>query len=117
MELPRFRFPRKVKPPPFLVSPARWNLREGALTVKDSSVIGQGTLLINGGLTVAVTSADGYSLDAGSTLGTINLDGGTATLAAALTLNGGSLSFGALSTDTAALTVNSVAGTALRLSR
>lgn len=86
-------------------------LREGALTVKDSSVIGQGTLLINGGLTVAVTSADGYSLDAGSTLGTINLDGGTATLAAALTLNGGSLSFGALSTDTAALTVNSVAGT------
>lgn len=53
-------------------------LREGALTVKDSSVIGQGTLLINGGLTVAVTSADGYSLDAGSTLGTINLDGGTA---------------------------------------
>ena len=86
-------------------------LREGALTVKDSSVIGQGTLLINGGLTVAVTSGDGYSLDAGSTLGTINLDGGTATLAAALTLNGGSLSFGALSTDTAALTVNSVAGT------
>ena len=58
-----------------------------------------------------MTSADGYSLDAGSTLGTINLDGGTATLAAALTLNGGSLSFGALSTDTAALTVNSVAGT------
>lgn len=32
-------------------------------------------------------------------------------MAAALTLNGGSLSFGALSTDTAALTVNSVAGT------
>ncbi|WP_354830782.1 autotransporter-associated beta strand repeat-containing protein [Akkermansia muciniphila] len=87
-------------------------LREGALTVKDSSVIGQGTLLIGGGLTVAVTSADGYSLDAGSTLATTNIGGGTATLSAALTLNGGSLNFGTLSEDTAALTVNSVSGTA-----
>ena len=87
-------------------------LREGALTVKDSSVIGQGTLLIGGGLTVAVTSADGYSLDAGSTLATTNIGGGTATLSAALILNGGSLSFGSLSEDTAALTVNSVSGTA-----
>ena len=87
-------------------------LREGNLTVKDSSVIGQGTLLIGGGLNVAVTSDTGYSLDAGSTLGTTNIAGGTATLGAALTLNGGALSFDSLSTDTAALTVNSVTGTA-----
>ena len=85
-------------------------LREGDLTVKDSSVIGQGTLLIGGGLSVAVTSENGYSLDAGSTLGTTNIAGGTATLGAALTLNGGVLSFDSLSTDTAALTVNSVSG-------
>ena len=85
-------------------------LREGGLTVKDSSVIGQGTLLIGGGLSVAVTSENGYSLDAGSTLGTTNIAGGTATLGAALTLNGGVLSFDSLSTDTAALTVNSVNG-------
>ncbi|KAA3197621.1 hypothetical protein F1984_12605, partial [Akkermansia sp. BIOML-A46] len=85
-------------------------LREGSLTVKDSSVIGQGTLLIGGGLSVAVTSENGYSLDAGSTLGTTNIAGGTATLGAVLTLNGGVLSFDSLSTDTAALTVNSVNG-------
>lgn len=88
-------------------------LRGGSLTVKDSSVIGQGTLLIGGGLTVTVTSADGYALNAGSTLATTNIAGGTATLSAALTLNGGSLKFDGLSTDTAGLTVNSVSGNAV----
>lgn len=55
-------------------------LRGGGLTVKDSSVIGQGALLIGGGLTVNVTSADGYVLNAGSTLGATGISGGTATL-------------------------------------
>ena len=85
-------------------------LREGGLTVKDSSVIGQGALLIGGGLTVNVTSADGYVLNAGSTLGSTGLSGGTATLSAGLTLNGGTLSFSSLDSETAALTVNSISG-------
>lgn len=85
-------------------------LREGGLTVKDSSVIGQGALLIGGGLTVNVTSADGYVLNAGSTLGSTGISGGTATLSAGLTLNGGILSFSSLDADTAALTVNSISG-------
>lgn len=85
-------------------------LREGGLTVKDSSVIGQGSLLIGGGLTVNVTSADGYVLNAGATLGSTGIAGGTATLSAGLTLNGGALSFSSLDSETAALTVNSISG-------
>ena len=85
-------------------------LRGGGLTVKDSSVIGQGALLIGGGLTVNVTSADGYVLNAGSTLGATGISGGTATLSAGLTLNGGTLSFNSLDSETAALTVNSISG-------
>lgn len=80
------------------------------MTVKDSSVIGQGALLIGGGLTVNVTSADGYVLNAGSTLGSTGISGGTATLSAGLTLNGGTLSFNSLDSETAALTVNSISG-------
>ncbi|MFR4224192.1 MAG: hypothetical protein ACLT38_11675 [Akkermansia sp.] len=85
-------------------------IEEGGLTVKDSSVIRQGSLLIGGGLTVNVTSADGYVLNAGATLGSTGIAGGTATLSAGLTLNGGALSFSSLDSETAALTVNSISG-------
>ena len=49
-------------------------------------------------------------LNAGSTLGSTGISGGTATLSAGLTLNGGTLSFSSLDSETAALTVNSISG-------
>ncbi len=80
-------------------------LREGNLTVANSSVIGRGALLINGGRTVTVSDTAGYDLIAGSTLGVTDFTGATATLSGNLILNGGSLLFGGLDATTAALTI------------
>ena len=88
-------------------------LREGSLSVKDSSVIGNGTLLIGGGLTATVTgTGNNYALNAGTTLGVVDFTGTAAILAGNLQLGGGTLLFDSLGTETAALSATSVSVTA-----